>query len=63
MGEMRATVGSAGDHLLRSIPASPADFDRAFLKYAGPMFDSPIALRGGEVVERDSFVFADLLPA
>jgi len=30
--------------------------------YAGPMFDSPIAVRAGEVVERDSFVFADLLP-
>jgi uncharacterized protein (TIGR00290 family) len=30
--------------------------------YAGPMFDAPIAVRTGEVVERDSFVFADLLP-
>jgi uncharacterized protein (TIGR00290 family) len=29
--------------------------------YAGPMFDRPIAIRGGEVVERDGFVFADLV--
>ena len=28
----------------------------------GPMFQHPVALRGGEVVERDGFVFADLLP-
>jgi len=28
----------------------------------GPMFDRPIYVRGGEVVERDGFVFADLLP-
>jgi uncharacterized protein (TIGR00290 family) len=30
--------------------------------YAGPMFARPVAVRGGEVVERDGFVFADLLP-
>jgi diphthamide synthase (EF-2-diphthine--ammonia ligase) len=30
--------------------------------YCGPMFASPIAIAGGEVVERDGFVFADLLP-
>jgi uncharacterized protein (TIGR00290 family) len=30
---------------------------------AGPMFSRPIAVRPGEVVERDGFVFADLLPA
>lgn len=29
---------------------------------AGPMFDQPIAVRVGEVVERDGFVFADVLP-
>lgn len=28
---------------------------------AGPMFREPIAVRSGEVVERDGFVFADLL--
>ena len=31
--------------------------------HAGPMFDRPIAVTTGEVVERDGFVFADLLPA
>ena len=31
--------------------------------YAGPMFRAPIAVRSGEVVTRDGFVFADLLPA
>jgi uncharacterized protein (TIGR00290 family) len=29
----------------------------------GPMFDRPIDVALGEVVERDGFVFADLLPA
>ncbi|MGH9484284.1 MAG: ATP-binding protein [Terriglobales bacterium] len=29
---------------------------------AGPMFAAPIAVRPGEVVTRDQFVFADLLP-
>jgi len=28
--------------------------------YDGPMFQRPIAIRSGEVVERDGFVFADL---
>ena len=28
----------------------------------GPMFDRPIAVEPGEVVERDGFVFADLVP-
>jgi uncharacterized protein (TIGR00290 family) len=28
--------------------------------YAGPMFSKPIAIRSGEVVERDGFVFADV---
>lgn len=31
--------------------------------YAGPMFSQPIAVTVGEVVERDGFVFADVLPA
>ena len=30
---------------------------------AGPMFSAPIAVVAGEIVERDGFVFADLLPA
>lgn len=31
--------------------------------WGGPMFQHPVAIRRGEVVERDGFVFADLLPA
>ena len=30
--------------------------------YAGPMFDRAISVRGGPVVSRDGFCFADLLP-
>jgi uncharacterized protein (TIGR00290 family) len=30
--------------------------------YAGPMFDRPIPITPGEVVTRDGFVFADVLP-
>ena len=30
--------------------------------YQGPMFETPVAVTPGEVVERDGFVFADLLP-
>ena len=30
--------------------------------YAGPMFSRPISIVSGEVVERDGFVFADVLP-
>jgi uncharacterized protein (TIGR00290 family) len=31
--------------------------------WAGPMLSSPVAVSAGEVVEREGFVFADLLPA
>lgn len=31
--------------------------------FAGPMFSAPIAIATGAVVERDGFVFADVLPA
>ena len=31
--------------------------------YAGPMFARPIPIESGVVVERDGFVFADVLPA
>ena len=48
----------------------PVDADRCgergefhTFAYAGPMFDRPIAIASGEVVERDGFVFADVLPA
>jgi diphthamide synthase (EF-2-diphthine--ammonia ligase) len=30
--------------------------------YSGPMFSRPIGVEGGEIVERDGFVFADLVP-
>lgn len=30
---------------------------------AGPMFDAPIAITTGETVERDGFIFTDILPA
>jgi diphthamide synthase (EF-2-diphthine--ammonia ligase) len=29
---------------------------------AGPMFSAPIAVKLGEVVEREGFVFADVIP-
>lgn len=49
--------------------AIPADVDpcgergefHSFV-YDGPMFDWPVAVRLGEIVERDGFVFADVLP-
>lgn len=31
--------------------------------FAGPIFSSPLAVTPGEVVERDNFIYADLLPA
>jgi len=31
--------------------------------YAGPMFSKPIDIESGEIVHRDGFVFADVLPA
>jgi diphthamide synthase (EF-2-diphthine--ammonia ligase) len=31
--------------------------------YEAPVFSRPIAIRMGEIVERDGFVFADVLPA
>jgi uncharacterized protein (TIGR00290 family) len=30
--------------------------------FGGPMFQSPLAIRGGSVVQRDGFVFADVMP-
>jgi uncharacterized protein (TIGR00290 family) len=55
------------DALLADLPASvdPCGERGEFhsFAYAGPMFGAPVAIRGGEVVERDGFVFADLLPA
>ncbi len=52
------------DSLLHRLPAGvdPCGENGEFHTFccAGPMFDRPIALRSGEVVERDGFVFADL---
>ncbi|HTV59281.1 MAG TPA: ATP-binding protein [Verrucomicrobiae bacterium] len=53
--------------LLRDLPAAvdPCGENGEFHTFtcAGPMFLRPIAVRLGVVVERDAFVFADLLPA
>ena len=54
------------DTLLAELPATvdPCGERGEFhtFAYAGPMFRHPIAVRPGEIVERDGFVFADLLP-
>jgi diphthamide synthase (EF-2-diphthine--ammonia ligase) len=51
--------------LLAELPASvdPCGERGEFHTFAcaGPMFRAPIAVRAGEIVERDGFVFADLL--
>ncbi len=53
--------------LLAELPASidPCGERGEFhsFAYAGPMFSRPVPIRGGEVVTRDGFVFADLVPA
>lgn len=63
----REFVGRAFDATL--LAALPADADPCGEKgefhtfcHAGPMFDGPIAIRMGEVLERDGFVYADVLP-
>lgn len=54
-------------NLLRDLPenADPCGENGEFHSFAydGPMFRHPIAIRTGEIVERDGFVFADLRPA
>jgi len=52
LGELPASVDSCGEN---------GEFHT--FACAGPMFRRPIAVEPGEVVERDGFVFADLLPA
>lgn len=51
--------------LLRDLPpsADPCGERGEFhtCVYAGPMFDAPIPLEAGEVVERDGFVYADFV--
>jgi uncharacterized protein (TIGR00290 family) len=53
--------------LLADLPASvdPCGERGEFHTFAwdGPMFRHPVPIRRGEVVERDGFVFADLVPA
>ncbi|WP_243288688.1 adenine nucleotide alpha hydrolase [Geothrix terrae] len=53
--------------LLADLPAGvdPCGERGEFHTFAwdGPMFSHPVAVRRGEVVERDGFVFADLVPA
>jgi uncharacterized protein (TIGR00290 family) len=57
------------DYDLRLLEALPAGIDpcgengefHTFV-YDSPVFSRPIAVRTGEVVERDGFVFADVLP-
>jgi uncharacterized protein (TIGR00290 family) len=63
----REIAGRTFDHaLLGSLPADvdPCGEHGEFhtFAHAGPMFDAPIDVRTGEVVERDGFVFVDLLP-
>jgi uncharacterized protein (TIGR00290 family) len=52
---------------LRDLPAGvdPCGENGEFHTYAcrGPMFQVPIPVEAGEVLDRDGFVFADLLPA
>jgi uncharacterized protein (TIGR00290 family) len=52
--------------LLRDLPAAvdPCGENGEFHTFAcdGPMFRRPVRVRRGEVVEREGFVFADLLP-
>ncbi|HWW32333.1 MAG TPA: hypothetical protein VNY70_03105 [Steroidobacteraceae bacterium] len=54
------------DRLLEDLPpcVDPCGENGEFhtVVSAGPMFAAPIAVRVGEVVERDGFVFADVLP-
>src|SRR5437016_5276112 len=54
------------DDLLNDLPAGvdPCGERGEFhtFAYCGPMFASPLAITNGVVVERDGFVFADLLP-
>jgi len=53
-------------HLLQTLPPGidPCGENGEFhtFAYDAPVFSRPIGVRTGEVVERDGFVFADLLP-
>jgi uncharacterized protein (TIGR00290 family) len=55
------------ERLLGELPASvdPCGENGEFhtFVYAGPIFAGPLACETGEIVERDGFVFCDLMPA
>jgi len=55
------------DRLLDDLPigVDPCGENGEFhsFAFAGPMFSAPLRVTPGEIVERDGFVFADLLPA
>jgi uncharacterized protein (TIGR00290 family) len=64
----RSLAGRAFDAaLLADLPAGvdPCGENGEFHSFAwdGPMFASPVPVTPGEIVEREGFVFADLLPA
>ena len=52
LGELPATVDPCGER---------GEFHSCV--YDGPMFQRPIALEPGEIVDRDGFIYADFLPA
>jgi uncharacterized protein (TIGR00290 family) len=52
LAELPASVDPCGEH---------GEFHS--FAYDGPMFSRPVPIRSGQVVARDGFVFADLLPA
>lgn len=63
----RSFAGRTFDQsLIDDLPAGvdPCGENGEFHSFAhtGPMFNHPIAVRVGEIVEREGFVFADLLP-
>jgi len=63
----RSFAGRTFDaQLLKDLPAGidPCGENGEFHSYAfaGPMFAEEIKLKTGDVVDRDGFVFADLLP-
>jgi uncharacterized protein (TIGR00290 family) len=63
----RALAGRRFDEILDALPAGvdPCGERGEFHTFvsAGPMLAHPVAVAPGEIVERDGFVFADLLPA
>lgn len=63
----RELCGRAWEEHVDALPASvdPCGERGEFhtFAWAGPAFQDPIPVRTGEVLERDGFVFADVLPA